>query len=65
MIIIQNDLWRSDCIAGVRIMEDSDEIELWQVSGECVTYSYDSETEAATSYKELCAQWVKDLRHMG
>ena len=69
MIVIQDDLWRADCIAGVRICSD--------VNGDMTTiaivligdsdeleYEHDTEQEAADAYKKLCADFVADLRHM-
>ena len=60
MIVIQQSVWRADCIAAISI--DGDEIQVLPTHcPEYVEYTYKTPQQAQTQYKAALAQWTLEI----
>lgn len=66
MIVIQQDVWRASCIAGMVYDEDEEELQLFLVGREdYVCYSWDTEEETLREYKQIVEAWTRELEREG
>jgi len=64
MILIQQDLWRADCIAAIGWDEEK-EIQVFPVNcSNYVSYEYDTHEGAAAEYKTVLTEWKFELGKM-
>jgi hypothetical protein len=61
MIVIQQDVWRADCIAGIGWDEEAT-VQVYPLHcAEAVEYYWNTEAEAARAYKAILEAWQKAL----
>lgn len=62
MIIIQEDMWRVECIAGFGINQDDNEIQLYPInSAEYVPYEYDNIDDLTKEYQRILSEWSRAM----
>ena len=60
LIVIQTDVWRYDCIAGIGTCEEDGEfiLQIFPLnSAEYIGYFYDSKDELYAAYQKILQQW--------
>jgi hypothetical protein len=61
MIVINQDMWRADCIAAIGWDEDRT-IQVFPLNcSDYVSYSFDTHEEAEAAYKAILTEWKRDL----
>ena len=62
MIIIQEDVWRAECIAGLGIDDENNVIQLYPLNTiDCLEYEYESLEETVAEYKKIVTSWEREL----
>ena len=67
MIVIQNSVWRADCIACIHMDEEDEGEELHVLPvglgyEDTIDYEYESRKELIADFKKIVAQWEAELR---
>lgn len=62
MIVIQDDVWRAECIAGFGLANDALCIQLFPLNtSESLDYCYDNDAERKAAYKKIIKQWQLEI----
>lgn len=61
MILVQQDVWRADCIAAIGWDEDK-VVQVYPLNcADCVEYEWDTHDETARAYKTILEAWKHEL----
>jgi len=61
MILVQQDVWRADCIAAIGWNEDK-EVQVYPLNcADYVKYEWDNHDETARAYKTILEAWKHEL----
>lgn len=62
MILIHDDIWRSDCIASFGLNKSRTTIHITMAySKESYSYYYDSTELCMSAYREITSKWKKEI----
>ena len=62
MIIVQQDVWRADCIAAIG-WDEENEVQIYPVNcSDYVGYEWDKTEETAIAYKRILADWTSEIQ---
>jgi hypothetical protein len=64
MIVIQDDVWRAECVAGFGLAEDGDQliIQLFPLNTtDSLDYVYDNDAVRKAEYKKVIKQWQREI----
>ena len=61
MIVVQQDVWRAECIAAIGWDEDT-EVQVYPLNcADYVAYEWDTHDETAQAYKAILDAWTREL----
>ena len=61
MLLIQDDLWRSECVAGITYNSEIT-IQIFLAGADTeLEYVYDTKEEAEQAYKVIAKKWTDDI----
>lgn len=61
VILIECDVWRAECVAGITYDNDKEFMLYLCAGGEPVVYNYETREEAVAVYTATVNRWRKDL----
>jgi hypothetical protein len=62
MIVIQDGVWRAECIAALDWVETDFCVQVFPLnSADCVDYQYDTKEQAAKAYHQALRKWIEEM----